>query len=170
MSFIETPRLLIRTWMASDAAALEAIYGDGETMRYIGRGYPQGLPPETTRAALAAMIARYESDGIGVWPVVLKESGELIGACGLQPLPKTDETEIAFLFNKAFRGKGYAYEAAAAVMEFGFAQARVPRIVAVVNPRNARSIALINKLGMRFEGVVRAYQSDLLKYAKEAST
>lgn len=156
--------------MASDEAALAEIFGDGETMRYIGKGYPNGLTREQARTALTTMTQRYERDGIGVWPVVLKETGKLIGACGLQPLPNSRDVEIAYILDRAERGKGYAFEAASAVMEFGFRDQDFARIVAVVHPFNAPSIALVRRLGMEFDRVVRAYQNDLLKYAKDAET
>jgi RimJ/RimL family protein N-acetyltransferase len=169
LSFIETERLLIRTWMPSDESALAEIFGDGETMRYIGKGYPAGLSREQTHDALATMTQRYERDGIGIWPVVLKETGGVIGVCGLQPLANSADVEIAYLLNGTHRGRGYAFEAASAVVEFGFRDQGFARIVAVVHPFNARSIALVRRLGMRFDRVVRAYQNDLLKYAKEAT-
>jgi [ribosomal protein S5]-alanine N-acetyltransferase len=164
MSFIETERLLIRTWMASDAERVEKMFADREVMRYIGTGGPWA--PERTRELIGVMIERYERSGVGVWPVVLKADSTVIGECGLQPLPGSTDVEIAYLFDKPYWGAGYAYEAACAVLEWGFNQHGLQRIVAVVSPENARSIALINRLGMRFEKVTRAYKHDLLKYAK----
>jgi ribosomal-protein-alanine N-acetyltransferase len=164
MSFIETERLLIRTWMPGDAAKVERMYGDPEVMRYIGAGGP--WTPDRTRELIGVMIERYERTGIGVWPVVLKESGDVIGACGLQPLPNSSDVEVGYLFDKPNWGQGYAPEAAAAVLDWGFNQHGLQRIVAVVSPENPRSIGVVYKLGMRFERVVRAYKHDLLKYAK----
>lgn len=164
MSFIETDRLLIRTWMPGDAAKVEAMFADPEVMRYIGVGGP--WTPQRTREILAIMSERYESSGIGIWPVVLKSSGAIVGECGLQPLPDSDDVEIAWIVDKPHWGAGYAHEAASAVLDWGFRQHGLQRIVAVIHPENARSIALANRLGMRFEKVVRAYKHDLLKYAK----
>ena len=164
----ETPRLAIRWWEASDEEALAAIYGDGNVMRYIGEGYPNGFTREQTKKALSHMVTRSQNDRLAIWAVVLKETNAVIGACGLVPLEKTGDIEIAFIYGKPSWGKGYAYEAACAVHDYGFTQLQLPRIVAVVNPFNARSIALINRLGMRFEHVVRAYKNDLLKYTKSS--
>jgi [ribosomal protein S5]-alanine N-acetyltransferase len=164
MSFIETERLLIRTWMPVDAPNVEKMFADPDVMRYIGSGGP--WPPDRTRELIGVMIERYERSGIGVWPVLLKSASSVIGECGLQPLPGSDETEIAYLFDKPYWGQGYAFEAATAVLDWGFRQHGLQRIVAVVHPENTRSIALVNRLGMRFEKIVRAYQHDLLKYAK----
>lgn len=167
MSFIETERLLIRTWMPSDVPALAAILGDAETMRYIGPGHQHGLTAEQTKEAVAAMTQAYERDGIGIWPAVLKETGELVGECGLQTLPGSSDVELVYVIAKIQRGNGLAYEAASAVMAFGFAEQRLPRIVAVVHPFNVPAIRLVNRLGMRFDRVARVYKADLLKYVKE---
>jgi RimJ/RimL family protein N-acetyltransferase len=164
VSFIETERLLIRTWMPGDAAKVEKMFADPDVMRYIGTGGP--WPADRTRELVGVMIERYERSGIGVWPVVLKEQSAIIGECGLQPLPASSDVELAYLFDKPYWGAGYAYEAASAVLEWGFTHAGLQRIVAVIAPENVRSIALINRLGMRFEKVVRAYKHDLLRYAK----
>jgi ribosomal-protein-alanine N-acetyltransferase len=167
MSFIETDRLLIRTWMPGDAAKVEKMYGDPDVMRYIGAGGPWS--PERTRELIGAMIERYERSGIGVWPVMLKDGGTIVGACGLQPLPNSSDIEIGYLLDRPYWGQGYAYEAAAAVLDWGFNQHGLQRITAVVSPENPRSIAVIYKLGMHFERVVRAYKHDLLKYARAKS-
>jgi len=163
LSFIETERLLIRTWMPGDAAEAEAIFAKPEVMRYIGAG--AAWSAQRTREALELMIDRYERDGIGVWPVVLKASGRIVGECGLQPLAGTTEIELAYLFDVPYWGKGYAFEAASAVLDWGFREQGLRRIVATIDPRNARSIALVNRLGMRFERVVRAHKGDVLQYA-----
>jgi [ribosomal protein S5]-alanine N-acetyltransferase len=151
--------------MPFDVDAVAPIFANPEVMRYIGSGGP--WTPQRTREAVDVMTDRYERDGIGIWPVVLKETSAVVGECGLQPLPGTAETEIAYLLDVPYWGKGYAFEAASAVLEWGFRVRRLRRIVAVVHPFNGRSIALANRLGMRFDRVVRAYKHDLLKYALE---
>ena len=167
MSFIETERLLIRAWKPSDANAAERIFADPEVMRFIGVGGP--WTSDQSRSAIAAMSDRYEREGLGIWPVVLKEDGTLIGECGLQPLPGSSDIELAYLFDKPYWGRGLAYEAAEAVLDYGFGIHGLRGVVAVVRPENARSIALLNRLGMRFDRVVRAYKRDLLKYTKTVS-
>jgi len=168
LSFIETQRLLLRTWMPFDVAAVESMFADPEVMRYIGVGGP--WTPQRTREVVDLMTERYEREGIGIWPVVLKETSAVIGECGLQTLPGSDEVELAYLLERAYWGKGYAFEAASAVLDWGFKARGLRRIVAVINPANERSIALINRLGMRYERVVRAYRHDLLKYALDRPT
>lgn len=167
MSFIETERLLLRAWMPSDAQAMVPIFGDTETMRYIARGYQRGLTEEETRRAVGHMIEDYERTGSGIWPVIVKQTGAIVGECGLIAAPVGNDMEVAFIFSRSERGKGYAYEAASAVIDYGFDVLALPRIVAFVHPFNSRSIALIHRLGMSFDRVVRAYRADLLRYTKE---
>lgn len=170
MSYIETERLILRTWMPHDAPALAAIYGDAETMRHIGTGAPRTA--EETRASLERMIDENERYGTSIWPVLLKETSALIGTCGLMHTSDDGVLELGFAFAREASGKGYAYEAARAVVGFGFAQLHARQIEALVHPFNARSIRLINKLGMSFDRVVRVTRAgaghDLLRYTLRA--
>ena len=167
MSYIETDRLIIRTWMPADAPALAAIYGDPETMQYILSGTKT---LEQTRETIDRMIEAQEHDGYTIWPVVLKDSSELIGSCGLIKMPASGELELGFAFAREARGHGYAFEAAQAVLAFAFEQLRARAAVAYVHPFNAASIALVNKLGMRFDRVERVHRGqrggDFLRYVR----
>jgi [ribosomal protein S5]-alanine N-acetyltransferase len=169
MSYIETERLIIRTWMPADAAPLAAIYGDPETMQYILSG---AKTLEQTRDAITKMIEAHEHDGCSMWPVVLKESSELIGTCGLMKTDKDGELELGFAFAKEARGKGYAVEAARGVLDFGWNQLHARTVIALIHPFNAPSIALVYKLGMQFDRVVRAKRGqrggDFLRYIRHA--
>lgn len=169
MSYIETERLLLRTWMALDAVPLAAIYGDPETMQYILSGTKT---LEQTREAIAKMAQAHERDGCAMWPVVLKASSELIGSCGLMKTDEPGELELGFVFAAAARGHGYAIEAARGVLDFAFHRPDARRVIALVHPCNAPSIALVNKLGMRFDRVVRMQRgnrgADVLRYVRDA--
>jgi ribosomal-protein-alanine N-acetyltransferase len=157
MSYIETERLILRTWMQTDAPALAAIYGDPETMQYILSGT---RTVEETHDVIAKMVEANERDGCSMWPVVLKENSELIGTCGLMKTERERVLELGFAFAPAARGKGYAYEASRGVLHFGFDQLHAKSVIALTSPFNAASIVLINKLGMRFDRVVRMKRGD----------
>ncbi len=165
MSYIETQRLIVRTWMPDDAAALATIYGDPETMKYILSGTKT---LEQTRVAIAQMIDAQERDGCSMWPVVLKANSELIGTCGLMKTEQAHVLELGFAFAPAARGKGYGYESARGVLTFGFRQLHAKSVIALTSPFNAPSIVLINKLRMRFDRVVRMKRgergADVLRY------
>lgn len=167
MSYIETERLIIRTWMPADATPLAAIYGDPETMQYILSGTKT---LEQTRESIAKMIEAHDRDGCSIWPVVLKETSELIGSCGLMKTETPGELELGFAFAPSAQGRGYAFEAASSVLGFGFSNLHAQAVSALVNPFNARAIALVNRLGMPFDKVVRAKRGqrgcDYLRYVR----
>ena len=167
MSFIETERLLLRTWiLPADAAEAQTLFGSADAQRLYIRG---SLPPEGVESYVSQLAAHEERDGFGVWPVVEKSSRRLIGACGLSRVADLNgEVEIEWIVTEAARGKGYATEAARAVLMYAFSQAKLSRVCALVDPENAASVAIVNTLAMRFDRVVRAYKRDLLQYVATA--
>lgn len=160
MAFIETERLILRTWMPSDAQALHAIRCDPEVSRYLSG-------PTPTLEEVAQWIQRQmdeqEREGFSLWPVIRKEDGRLIGRAGLHRLPE-GYVEAGWVFARDAWGAGYATEAARASVDYGFNAVRLPHIYALINPANSASIAVAYRLGMRFDRVVRAYKRDLLRY------
>lgn len=169
MSFIETERLLIRKWqLPRDLDDALAFFGDPETMRFIPCG---ALNREQTQRLVARFVEKDEAQGFGIWPVVHKADHRVIGECGITAIPGHEpDIEIAWIFNKAYRGAGYATEAARAVMEFAFSELRIARLYALIDRANAPSIAVANRLGMRYDRIVRAYRRDLMRYEKAAET
>lgn len=166
MSFIETERLFLRTWMVpGDVEDAYRIYGDPEVMRYVPR-QPKTL--EEMPAFLEALNAISEREaGLGLWPVVEKASRSVIGVCGLVHIPQTTEIEIGWHLRRDVWGRGFASEMAEAVLAYGFTQLGIARIYALIEPMNAGSIAVANRLHMRFDRVYRAYHRDMLRYYKE---
>ena len=84
----------------------------------------------------------------------LKDSQVSIGICGLLKRDYLDDIDIGFAFLPRFRGKGYAVEAASAVIDYGKQSLALSRIVAITQPNNVKSIKLLNKLGFKFERMV----------------
>lgn len=168
MSFIETERLLIRKWqLPRDLDDAVAIYGDASTMHFIPCGV---LSPEQTQRLVRRFIERDEELGYGIWPVVHKAEQRVIGECGIAQIPGHEpQLEIAWIFNRGYRGQGYATEAARAVLQFGLDELRAARLYALIDRFNAPSIAVANRLGMRYDRIIRAYKRDLMRYEK-AST
>lgn len=149
MAFIETERLILRTWMPSDA--------------------PQLLErsPDATMESIATwiddQIREQDREGFSIWPVVRKDDGRLIGRCGLHRLPE-GYVEIAWIFEAGAWEEGVAREAAAAVLRYAREVVRLPHVFALIAPDDKASIALGYALGMRFDRVVRAHKRDLLRY------
>lgn len=109
--------------------------------------------------------ARIETPRVLLRPIVLKETGEVAGWCGLGPLEyDASETEIFFVVAREHWGTGLATEAAAALLGYAFGTLGLTRVVAVADPGNAASLAVIRKLGMRPEGAVRGLPADQAAY------
>jgi RimJ/RimL family protein N-acetyltransferase len=168
VSFIETERLLIRKWdLARDLDDAVAIYGDGQTMRFIPCG---ALTRDQTQRLIERMTKRDEENGFGIWPVVHKSTQRVIGESGVTYIPGHGrDIEIAWIFNRQYHGNGYATEAARAVMQFAFKQLNLPLVYALIERENARSIGVANRLGMEFDRIIRAYNRDLMRYVKRAN-
>jgi ribosomal-protein-alanine N-acetyltransferase len=147
MAIIETERLLLREFVPGDMGALSAVLSDPEAMRY----YPAPLD----RAGVAEWIERnrrrYLETGHGLWAVVLKSSGAVIGDCGLtrQTVDDVDEIELGYHVRRDLWGRGYAPEAARACRDYGFDQLGIDRLISLVRIGNLPSRRVAEKIGMR---------------------
>jgi ribosomal-protein-alanine N-acetyltransferase len=160
MPVLETNRLWLREFQFEDLDALATILSDPETMRY----YPMSFD----RAAVADWIqrnrTRYANDGYGLWAMIRKSTCELIGDCGLvrQSVDGADETEIGYHVCRDLWGQGFATEAARACRDFGFANLKADRLIALNRPENLASRRVAEKNGMTiWKEVTRA---NLLHY------
>ncbi len=156
---IETPRLRLRSFDERDVPFIERIFSDPATMRYIGRGGV--LPREAAARSVARWVELAGERGYGLWAVAERERDDPIGWCGLADLRDTPHVEVMWLLDAPFRGRGYATEAAAAALKFGFEQIQLPEIVAIAYPANAASIAVMERIGLRERGVFRYFDADL---------
>jgi [ribosomal protein S5]-alanine N-acetyltransferase len=146
MQILETERLSLREFVPEDVDALALVLSDAETMRY----YPAALD----RAGVAAWIERnrrrYAEFGYGLWAMVLKSSGEVIGDCGLtqQNVDGTDEIEIGYHVRRDQWGQGYASEAARACQKYGFTRLGAERLISLIRPDNLASRRVAEKNGL----------------------
>ncbi len=158
MSTLETPRLLLRPFMREDAADHARIYAKPEVTRFLAGGPFLGeAASQRSRAALDLFINHWKEHGFGVWAVIDRATGALIGQCGLKYLPDRPEVEILYALDTPYWGRGVATEAAAAALRHGFEATRLDRIVAVAMPAHHRSHRVMEKLGMIYEGMVEVY-------------
>ena len=136
-------------------------------MRYIGDGAP--WPEERARQFVERQIAHERERGFCLWKLLPRplDAGQgLIGFCGLQPLPETEEIEIGWWLARAWWGRGLATEAARAAQSDGFGRAGLQRIVAIAQPANTASISIMRKLGMRFERMTESRGIPVVMYAR----
>jgi ribosomal-protein-alanine N-acetyltransferase len=146
MTILETRRLILREFSAEDVDALASVLSDPETMRF----YPTPLDPAGVENWIARNRRRYARDGYGLWAMVLKSSGELIGDCGLtvQDVAGANEIEIGYHVRRDHWGQSFATEAARASRDYGFAHLSVNRLVSIIRPENLASRRVAEKNGM----------------------
>jgi len=142
------------------------VFNDPEVMRYLPSGVPVGI--ERTRDVFRRFENGWSRRGMAPWGVELKENGELIGHCGLRHVGGCPgDVEVLYALGRHHWGRGYATEAAAASVRFGFERAGLERIVAFALPRNSASRRVLEKIGMTHRGRTRVFGIDAVLYGIE---
>jgi len=147
-----TDRLVLRRWRAEDREPFAAINADPEVMRFIGTGALLG------RGLSDDLVVRFEREweerGFGLWALSARDDADerLLGFCGLTVpmfLPSVlPAVEVGWRLARDAWGRGYATEAAAAALAFGFEEHAIEEILAIVDPENERSLRVCAKLGL----------------------
>ncbi|HSU94847.1 MAG TPA: GNAT family N-acetyltransferase [Gemmatimonadaceae bacterium] len=163
MPTLTTSRLELKPMEPDDLAWYAEFAGDAAVMQYIGHAGPLSHQQATER--LARYVRCWEEHGLGMFGVRLREELLPVGWAGLQPLSGTDEIEVGYAFARAAWGRGYATEVASAIVQWGFAVLGLERIVAVASPENTGSRRVMDKLGMRYEGVRPGSGQDSVYYS-----
>jgi RimJ/RimL family protein N-acetyltransferase len=178
MERFTTPRLIARDWTAADLDSAFAIYGRDEVTRWLG---PQPRQPVPSLAHMRQVLDRriasgQENPDYGLWALELRDSGQVIGAVLLSPLPGDDTAvEIGWHLNPDYWGSGYATEAGRGVIALAFGLDRVgadqvgpilanrparqvlDSVLALVDSDNVRSRQVCRRLGMRHRGQTNQY-------------
>ena len=144
---LETERLMIRDWAATDLEPFHSLCADPSVMEFVGDGTP--WPRERSEQFVARAREMSRALGYCQWPVIDKPRSALIGFCGF--VPASDGVEIGWRLAKESWGQGLATEAARAVLRFGFETLGFQRIIATVQSANRASIRVVEKLGMQAE-------------------
>jgi ribosomal-protein-alanine N-acetyltransferase len=158
-----TERLQARPYVLEDVEDAFTIYSDPEVMRYLLGSQPvESL--DAQREWLASRIARFAAmpAGFGAWALVEIDSGRVIGTVLCRHAPDTNEqpsadVEIGWHLARRVWGRGYATEAGKAILRYGLETMKQERIIALVEPPNARSNAVCERLGMTSTGHTTAY-------------
>ncbi len=150
---IETERLLLRPLASGDGEALAEINADPEVMRFIGDGSPRDT--EQTEALVAKVAAHWDAHGWGAFALTERDTGDLVGLAILATpnfLPEIlPVTELGWRVKRDRWGRGYAPEAARAVLGFAFGELGLDRVVSCIHSDNKASIRVAEKLGMALE-------------------
>jgi [ribosomal protein S5]-alanine N-acetyltransferase len=163
---LTTARLHLRPFTTADHDAIHAVYADPEVMRYVGHGAHRSMA-ETLRAlrVYADILAAH---GYSFVAVVERGTGAVVGDAGLNPLAgRGPDIELGYTVARAAWGRGYATEAARALVEHAFGALGVPRVVAQVEPANTGSRHVLEKLGMTPREERTAYGRPHLLYVVE---
>ena len=159
---IQTGRLTLLPLQLTDSEILYRIYQTKDILRY----FPNPIPPplEKVQKFIAAQQTHWEKYSYGNWGILPIGANEIIGWAGLQYLPELEETEVGFLLDQPFWGKGYATDAARASIRFSFEHFNLDHIIALVHPDNLASRRVIEKCGLVYLETISLWGIDLRRY------
>jgi RimJ/RimL family protein N-acetyltransferase len=141
---LETERLLLRAWRLEDFEPYARLVANSEVMRYLG-----GVPMNRTDAwrNMAMLLGHWTLRGYGMWAVERKNDGAFIGRVGLHNPEGWPGLEVGWTLGRDHWGQGYAAEAGRAAMRYGFLTQPVERLLSVIDPDNAPSQRVAQRLG-----------------------
>ena len=154
VNVLETDRLVLRRISPEDAEFILELLNEPSFLRFIGDKQVRTVA-DARNYILTGPLQSYEQFGFGMYLTELKESAVPIGICGLLKRETLADVDIGFAFLQQFWGKGYGFESARAMMNHGKDVIGLKRIVAITSPDNDASIALLEKLGLRFERLTK---------------
>lgn len=156
---VKTTRLTLRDWTTDDARAALAIYGSAEVARWL----TPALERIVDVAAMRSVLQRWQQEQPelvppqGRWAIQRDDDDAVVGGLGIRLLPPdAEDLELSWQLNPADWGKGYATEAARALITWAFSQ-DIDELFSVVRPSNSRAIAAIKRLGMQWVGETTKY-------------
>jgi RimJ/RimL family protein N-acetyltransferase len=156
---LRTERLQLRWLTLDDAELMLAVWNDPAFVRFVGdRGIR--TVDEARMTMEEGTMKLYSDHGYGPFRMALADSDEPIGICGLFRREGLDDPDIGFATLPEFCGRGFAFEAACAVIDHARDELGLPRLIAIVSPENEASVGLIRKLGLRFERMYRMAGDD----------
>jgi [ribosomal protein S5]-alanine N-acetyltransferase len=162
---IETDRLRLRELTDADATALHRIYGDRETMLHVGRRRKPTVDVEATRAVIEFVRRHDQHHGFSMWAVDERDGDAVVGIAGLMWVEgRGPDVEVAYVLRRDRWGLGYATEAARAALAVGHRELGLDRIVALAYPENDPSRRVMEKAGMRPDGMTYAYGHELTRH------
>lgn len=152
---LQTNRLLLREMTPADMPALCKILQDEKVMY----AYAHPFTQEECDQWMEKQLQRYRQDGFGLWAVILKDTGEMIGQCGLtwQDLSDKQVVEIGYLFQRAYWHHGYAIESAKACKEYAFHTLHSKVVYSIIRDNNLSSQKVAIKNGMTQRGLLQKH-------------
>jgi [ribosomal protein S5]-alanine N-acetyltransferase len=157
---IETERLILRKFTVDDASFMLKLLNTPSWLRFIGDRNVRSVE-EAEQFLLNGYMKSYETHGFGFYAAIEKATQNLIGMCGLVKRNTLEDVDIGFAFMPESMGKGYGFEAASATLNYAESVMKLEKVIAIVDPKNVISIALIGKIGLQFEKMVRLSADDI---------
>lgn len=151
---LTTERLVIRPFTPGDAPFIVELVNDESWLRFIGDRHVHSID-DALRYLHDGPWAMQARHGFSLWAVDRRDDGSTVGMCGLVQREGLDDVDIGYALLPAHRGRGYAREAAAAALAHAFDTLGFKRIVAITDPDNHTSAAVLRSIGMRFERLVQ---------------
>lgn len=170
MTELRTERLTLRPLTTADAPLMLAVLNDPDFLRFVGDRKVRSEVDACTYLANGP-LASYARHGFGPYAVELRRDRVPIGICGLFKRDHLPDPDLGFAFLPAWRARGFAGEAARAVLADCSARLGLPRVLAIVDPANERSVALLKRLGLQAAGTLTGENEVVLAcYAIELPT
>ncbi|MEA3285961.1 MAG: GNAT family N-acetyltransferase [Candidatus Marinimicrobia bacterium] len=154
MFILNTSRLKLRQIHLSDADFMLELLSSPSWKEYIGDRKVNSIA-EAEAYILSKVIPSYEKFGFGFYMIITRADQTRIGICGLIRRAGLEDADIGFALLPAFEGRGFALEAAQAMLDYGIKVHALERIVAITVNHNRRSITLLEKLGMNYEKMIK---------------
>lgn len=168
MVYLETPRLILRDFKQEDVSQLAPILATPQVMKFSPTG---PLSESQTQARINSFINSYQAYGFGKWAVIFKNSGMLIGYCGIamEEIDNLNQPEIGFRLTPAYWGKGLATEATSMAVQYGLEQLKLPYLLGMVERANLASVRVLEKLGMEYrkETVFHGVRMDIYQIQRK---
>ena len=168
MNLPETDRLLITALAKDDAPFILELVNTPDWLQFIGdRGIKTLADAENY--IINGPMASYSTYGHGLYLVTLKDTAAPVGICGIIKRDTLEDKDIGFALLPQYTGKGYAYEAAAAILQYAKEVLGIQRIVAITLAANSRSVNLLTKLGLVYEKMLRfpGNEEELMLFASQ---
>ena len=159
---LETARLRLRLFTHDDLQVMYALNTDPDVIKYADS--PASDMEEVRQRLEQGPLADYKKYGYGRFAVELKETGEVIGFCGVKFLPEIDLPEVGYRYLKEYWGRGIGTEAAEACVDFARDDLKIKKLIALIIPENSASIRVAEKLGMTKGPLIHIYGEDALQY------
>ena len=159
---LETRRLRLRLFTLDDLPVMFKLNSDPDVIKYADT--PARDLQEARQRLEQGPLSDYEKYGYGRFAVEWKETGKVIGFCGIKYLPEIDLPEVGFRYLKEYWGRGIGTEAARVCVDFARDDLKIKKLIALIIPENTASIRVAEKLGMTKGPLIHIYDLDALQY------